>query len=126
MNATFKTEGTRTYPNLIAGEFPRVERKITIASGAGALSAGSVLALNASDKAVLVDSDAGEGGDPRREPKYILADAADATSADIEAIAYETGQFNEAVLTFGGDDDADDHRAALRALSIFLHNNLGA
>lgn len=126
--ADFQTAGEFNHPNLIAGEFPRVEVKGTILSGAGELTAGAVLAVDSGndDKLVLVDSEAGDPGDSRRDPYAILAYDIDASSSDVEAIVYLSGEFNEAVLAFGGTDDADDHRAALRELGIYLHTNLGA
>lgn len=125
--ASFATAGTFAAENLFAGEFPVVEKKITIASGAGNLAAGSVIALNTDGKGVLVDSAAGTTGDIRRTPIGILRHAAAAASADAQAMVCLTGDFNRAALTFGGTDTADDHEAALRALCIFIHKtNQGA
>ena len=126
MSANFQTEGTYAHDNLFAGEFPRVAEKLTVASGAGELARGSVLSLNTDGKAVLVDSTLGDGGDIRREPYAVLAEPVDAESADAEAIVYLAGHFNESELIFGGDDDIDDHRAALRQLGIYTGSNLGA
>ena len=50
----------------------------------------------------------------------ILAAATNATSAAVTAMVYTTGQFNANALTFGGSDDADDHREALKATGITL------
>lgn len=127
MNATFGTAGTFAAENLFAGEFPVVDRKITLASGAGDLTAGAVIAFNAEGKGVLVDSGAGAGGDVRRTPVGVLRFPVNATSADAEALICLTGDFNRAALTFGGTDTAATHEAALRALCIFTHKtNQGA
>lgn len=126
MKADFKTAGTLAYDNLYAGETSRVTEKLVIAEGAGDLKRGAVLAANSAGKYVLVDTDAGDPGDIRRTPYAVLAHDADATSDDIEAMAYLSGHFNELALTFGGTDDADDHRAKLRELGIFLSKNMGA
>ena len=124
MNAGFSTSGTYTTPNLIAGNFPRVERKLTIASGAGALTAGAVLALDGAGKAVLVDSQSVTSS--IQNPVAILAHDVDASAADAEAIVYYAGEFNERALTFGGTDTAADHRQAMRRLGFYLTTNLGA
>ncbi len=65
----------------------------------------------------LVDSASVDGS---ADPVAILAEDVDATEADTPAPVYLTGEFNEDALTFGGSDDADTHRDALRALGIFL------
>lgn len=67
--------------------------------------------------AKLVDSSSVDGS---ADPVAILADDVDATGEDTPAPVYLTGEFNEDALTFGGSDDADTHRDALRALGIFL------
>lgn len=124
--AEFNTEGTRTYQNLIAGEFPRVEKVETLLSGAGDLSAGAVLAQDSgnSNKLVLVDNASATSS--IQSPYAILAEDVDASAADAEAVVYLSGHFNEDVLTFGGDDTIADHRAALRQLGIYTGSNLGA
>jgi len=50
----------------------------------------------------------------------ILAEAADATSAAVAAVMYETGAFNASALVFGGSDTYATHKAALKAAGIFL------
>ncbi|TQE98437.1 MAG: head decoration protein [Spiribacter salinus] len=122
--ANFQTVGTYQPDTLLAGDFPRVERKLTIASGAGVLPRGSVVALDANGKAVLVDSASVEPSE--QAPVAVLAHEVNATSADAQGIVYYTGEFNEDALTFGGSDTIADHRGALRALSIFTDTIIGA
>lgn len=124
MDASFKTSGEYKAANLIAGNFPRVERKLTIAAGTGELLPGAVFALEGDGKAVLVDS--ASVTPSVQNPVGILAHEVDALDADAEAIVYYAGEFNELELTFGGTDDADTHRDALRRLGIFLTTNIGA
>lgn len=124
--AEFNTEGTRTYQNLIAGEFPRVEKVETILSGSGVLSAGAVLAQDSGNSNKLVPVDDASATSSIQSPYAILAEDIDATSGDVEAVVYLSGHFNEAVLSFGGDDTIADHRAALRELGIYTGSNLGA
>lgn len=50
----------------------------------------------------------------------ILAADTNATSAAVAALVYVTGQFNTEALTFGGSDDAADHREALHLRGIIL------
>lgn len=50
----------------------------------------------------------------------ILAADTNATSAAVAALVYVTGQFNTEALTFGGSDDAADHRDALHLRGIIL------
>lgn len=114
---------TFTETNLIAGEFPRVEEKGTIASGAGNLTEGAVLAKDGAGKLVLVDSSQPA---PANEVYAILAQDADASSADVEAIVYLAGQFNTEALAFGGADTLADHESQMRKIGLFTATNLGA
>ena len=123
MDANFKTEGMFVDPNLIAGNFPRVERKLTVLTNQ-VLIAGTVLALDDAGKAVPVDS--ASATSEIQTAVGILAHDVDTTGADGEAIVYYAGEFNEAALTWAGTDDADTHRDALRPLGIYLTTNLGA
>jgi len=120
----FTTEGTYTPEKLIAGEFPRVERKITILSGGGVLVPGTVLGrITASGKYLRSLSAAVDGS---QTPDAILATDVDATAADATAIAYFTGEFNETALNIGTAHTADSIRVGLRGKSIFLTTNYGA
>ena len=126
MPADFQNVGTFTHPNLRAGDVPVVTEKQTVLSGAGDLKAGAVLAKDSGNsfKLVLVDDNSATGS--INNPYAVLAHDVDASAADAEAIVYLAGHFNELALTFGGDDTADDHRAALRGLGIFITPNTGA
>lgn len=122
--ASFESQGTHSYPNLFAGDFPRVEEVGTIVSGAGDLSAGTVLGkITASGKLQPVDDSKADGSE---NPYAVLAQDADASEADADAVTYLSGHFNEDALTFGGDDGIADHRAALRGLGIYTSKNVGA
>lgn len=66
----------------------------------------------------LVDSSLGDGA---QDPYAILAEDVDASSAIVAGICYLTGDFNENALIFGGTDDVETHRVALRDLNINLH-----
>ena len=126
MSAEFSNEGTLAYDNLIAGDMPRVSEKQTVLSGAGSLTAGTVLAKDSVNGNKLVPVNDASATASIQAPYAILAEAVDATSADAGAMVYLSGHFNDLALTFGGDDTADDHRAALRGLGIFITPNTGA
>jgi len=82
---------------LFAGDFPRVLLPVTIASGAGVLAKGTVLGkITASGKYTAYNNGA---SDDSEVAKLILAEDVDATSADVKAMAYASGHFNEAALT---------------------------
>jgi hypothetical protein len=112
---------TLTRDNLIAGDFPLITAHVTILSG-NSLKKGAVLGkITASSKCVAVNSANSNGS---QTPYAVLAEDADASSADVVACAYLTGEFNSDSLTFGGTDTVSTHKAALRALSIFAKNVL--
>ncbi|HSH27168.1 MAG TPA: head decoration protein [Wenzhouxiangella sp.] len=123
MQADFQNEGTLAYPNLIAGPTPRVTETHIVASGAGDLSAGAVLAKDSNDDDKLVLVDSGSGTASIQTAYGVLGADVDATSDDVEAIVHIKGHFNELALTFGGTDTVEDHREALRGLGIFLSKN---
>lgn len=106
--------------NLIAGEYPRIERIITIASGS-ALTKGSVLGrVTASGKFSLSASDASDGSET---PDAILAETVDASAEDKQAVVYFSGEFNENALTLGNGHTLESIRAGLRSKSLFIRKN---
>jgi len=50
----------------------------------------------------------------------VLSRDTDATSTDVDTIAYYSGLFNIEALTFGGTDTYETHQDALRSLDIYL------
>ncbi|MDQ0353034.1 hypothetical protein J2R98_002895 [Alkalibacillus filiformis] len=112
--------GSMSYQNLIAGgTMPKVTDGMTLKAGQ-VYPEGSVLALDAEDKGVLVDS-AGAGS--VQNPYAILMDEVDATDTDQRAAVYLTGEFNQDALTFGGTDTASTHKVAMRNIGLFLKTN---
>lgn len=112
---------TETYdPNgLFAGDFPIVTRKVTLLSGQ-VQPRGAVLGrITASDKYILSLSGASDGS---QVPRLILAEAYDATGADKEVAAYDSGEFNGDKLTYGTGHTAATVEAAFRqnGASIFV------
>lgn len=114
---------TLNYDNLLAGDYPAVTDIRTIVSGQD-LSRGAVLGkVTASGKYTLCDSTAADGSE---SPVCILAEDCDASEGDVNAEVFLSGQFNEDQLTYGGTDDADTHRDALRDLNIYLKKAVSA
>lgn len=64
--------------------------------------------------------------DGSQTPVAILAEDADASSADAYAIAYYTGDFNSDAMTFGAGHTAASVKDALRDRGIFLHTPVSA
>ena len=113
------TSVTNTYDGLVAGTFPIVTERVTIASGAD-LSKGTILGIvTASGKYADADSTASSAGN--NVPVAILLEDASAGSADAVATVALTGEFNGAALIAKRDgDDVDDFKAGLRSVGIFV------
>ena len=107
---------------LIAGDYPVTTRKVTIDTGV--LARGSVLGkITATGKYILSLSAAGDGS---QTPVAILAEAVDATAADVEAIIYESGEFNDSEIVLGTAHTVASVRDGLRDLNIYLLTPVGA
>lgn len=119
----FTNQGTYQPDNLIAGEFPRVARKVTIGTGANLVAGAVVGRITATGKYILSASAAADGS---QTPDAILAEDAAAASADVQAIVYFSGEFNELALIFGAGHTANSTRAGLKDKSIYLTPNQGA
>ena len=118
--AGFKDQGTYTPDNLLAGEYPRVARLVTIASGTD-LAKGSVLGRITESGKFKLSATADKDGSEK--PDAILAEAALAESQEIQAVVYFSGEFNEHALTLGKGYILESIRADLRAKNIFLRKN---
>lgn len=114
---------TFTPDNLLAGGYPAVDDIVTVVSGQN-LTRGAVLGkITASGKYTLCDSAASDGSEA---PQVVLAEACDASGGDAQAVVYLSGAFAEGAVIFGGTDDSDTHRAALRDLNIYLKKTVSA
>ena len=111
------TSETNTYDGLVAGCFPIVTERVTIASGAN-LTKGTILGVvTASGKYAAADSTASSAGN--NVPAAILLE--DAAAADAVALVALTGEFNGAKLIAKRDGDSvSGFKAGLRAASIFV------
>jgi len=117
MSASFTQEEVNINDGLHAGDFPIRSKPVTLISGQN-LKRGAVLGIiTASDKATLSLSASSDGSE---DVNCILAEDTDASSGDVETIAYITGDFNSNKLTFGTGHTAASTRDAFRDLSIFI------
>lgn len=71
---------------------------VTVASGQGKLTRGTVLAINDAGKAVILGTAKASGETNAPEARYILNKDVDATSADAVALAYDEGRFIKSKL----------------------------
>lgn len=110
----FTDQGSTKADNLIAGEFPRIARLVTITGGS--FKRGTLLGVpNGGDivnDAYTISTSA---------PEAVLAEDVDASSGDKQAVVYLTGEFNLAALT--ANVDVSTLIAKLRAKSIFVKSN---
>ena len=79
---------------------------ITVAAGSGKYVLSTAAATNGSEN-----------------PVAILAEDANATSADVTTVAYLTGEFNSTAMTFGSGHTAASVKEALALRGIFLKTN---
>jgi len=118
MSEQYRTSESFAPDGLIGGDYPRVCQPVTIASGAGVLKRGTVLGkITASGKSVKSASASADGS---QVPDTILAQDVDATSADIAATAYASGEFVESALILGTGHTLDSIRDGLRDKNIYL------
>lgn len=115
--AGFTDQGRFTPENFIAGEFPRISRIVTITGGL-ALAQGAVLGrISADDRYQLSVAAQTDGSET---PDALLGETVDASSGDVQALVYFTGEFNEFAVSFGAGHTLQTVRAALRTRSLFL------
>ena len=112
-SATFNLDG------LLIGEHPVTSRQITLLAGQN-LARGAVLGkITATGKYILSLSAAVDGSEV---PDAVLAEATDATAADVATPAYFTGGFDESKLVLGTAHTAASIREGLRVKGIHLIN----
>lgn len=118
--ADFNSEGELTPDSLLAGHYPRIERLVTIAAGAD-LVRGAVLGRVTADGKFLLSASAAVDGS--EVPDAVLAEDALAAAADVQAVVYFSGDFNETALTLGAGHTVDSIKPGLRGKSIYLRKN---
>jgi len=117
------TQTSFTPDNLFAGhEIPVLVKGVTLEAGQGELKRGTVLGKVAATGKYKAVNSANEDGSEVAD--CILADDNDTTTGDATAVAYRTGHFNRKAIIFGGNDTAEMHEQTLRALGIYLSENV--
>lgn len=118
---------SQPYDNLIAGYVvPLSTVSVIIKSGSGIIKRGTVLGVVSQ----LGDSDVHHGmytvkpvdsaqTDGSQSPFAILSDLEiDATTEDVRATGYVSGEFNRHALIFGGSDTIETHETELRNIGL--------
>lgn len=115
-----ETMGTFEYDGLIIDGSHSLDVKgITISSGQGKLQRGTVLAIGADKKAVILGTK--DSTPALYSADCILTDDVDATSADVYTTAYQSGKFNKGALIVKSDYKlADTDIDTLRTKGIFV------
>jgi hypothetical protein len=107
---------------LISTEHVRTKKR-TLVSGQN-LARGAVLGIiTTGGKLTLSASAAGDGSNT---PRYILAEACNASAADAECVVYETGEFNSAALILGAGHTLASIEQGLRGQGIYFQTIQGA
>lgn len=115
--------GTLTHDNLIGGTAVNMVTE-SIVLDTGNLTRGALLGrITGTGKYILSLAAAEDGSEV---PRAILAEDSNATSADKTTVAYLTGEFNTAAMTFGTGHTAASVKDGLRDLGIHLKTNLAA
>ena len=128
----FSHDGSITLDSLIAGDFPRVSRIVTVtAQGLRPRNLSGDMATRILPMGSLL----GQGNDGRYRlsyfiandgsqlPSAVLAQSIDVSSGDVQAMVYLSGEFNGARLSWGQDHNLASVTEALRHHSIFIRNN---
>jgi len=114
--AFFQTEGTYTPDRLVLGGKP-VAQKVTILTGQNLLRGAVLGKITVTGEYILSLSAAVDGS---QTPDAILAQPINATAADKEALAYFTGEFNDAAIILGTAHTVATVWEGLRAKGIIL------
>ncbi len=116
MPASFSSTSFTPDRLVVGGEI--ITRSITVASGQGVLTRGTVLGkITASGKYAKSASGSSDGS---QTPDCILTEDIDATSADVVVPGYFAGQYNDAAIVLGAGHTADSIREGLRGKDIHL------
>ena len=125
-------DGAITADNLIAGDFPRVSRIVTVTAQGlrprnmpgsmvtGALPVGMLLGQGVDGRYRQSYFIANDGS---QLPSAVLAQSIDVSSGDVQAMVYLSGEFNTALLSWGQGHNLASVTEALRHHSIFIRTN---
>lgn len=96
---------------------------LTVSDGANDWLVGDIIPVTVAydHSALKYKLSAAAATDGSQVPCLVLAQAADASSADVEAIAYETGQVVGSALTLGAGHTIASIREGLRSKGLLIH-----
>jgi hypothetical protein len=117
--AVFGPDG-REVGNGVAGTAFAGEINFTIADGATDFVSGDTFNIDVSALTYKYLLSAIAATDGSQYPEAILAEDADATAGDVEALVYENGEYNVTQLVFGTGHTAATTRDVLRQKGIVL------
>jgi hypothetical protein len=119
MDPNFQSEGSFAYDNLLAGDFPRATKTVTLISGQNQPRGALLGKITASGKYTLSLAAAEDGSEV---PCAVLGKATDASDGDLKTVVYQTGEFNEDAITYGTGHSKSTAATvdACRERSIFL------
>jgi hypothetical protein len=98
-------------------------RKVVIKAGAGKLDEATVLGLVTADSKYLKSIKAATDGS--QVPDAILSAPVDATDADVEAVVYVAGVFDQGALKLGAGHTLGSVDQVFRTKSIWLETTQG-
>lgn len=110
----------------VAAAFNQGGLAFTLADGATDFIVGDSFTITVSALTVKYKLAAAAAVDGSQVPVAILADAADATSADVTAGIYLSGEFNERALTLGAGMTLAGVKAMLRRVNIYTKSSNSA
>ena len=116
MEASY-SETTYNHDRLLASDAPVVVRKVTLITGQNVVRGAVLGQITASLKVNLSLSAAADGS---QTPRFIAAEAKDATAGDKEILVYERADVNENALTLGAAHTIASIREGLRGLGIHI------
>ncbi len=101
---------------LVGGPVKTRSVNLTENQAQGALTRGAVLGFDGTDYARVHQT----GAFGAATARAVLAEDADPSGGDVQALVYEAADINEDAVSLGGTVTADQVRESLRGLGIFL------
>jgi hypothetical protein len=104
--------------NLLAGDTPPPKIVSAVLTKGEVVVRGHVLGRVTADEKMLICLNAATDGS--ETPRYIAAEAADATAAEISILVFAEGEFNQDRLTFGTGTTIANSKVPLMDVNIHL------
>jgi Bacteriophage lambda head decoration protein D len=118
VTANFALEGTYLFSQFALGKMRA--RKVIVKQGAGVVKAATVLGVTTADTKYLTSVAAATDGS--QVPDAILSHDVDATAADVEAIVFIAGEFDQTKLILGAGHTLAEIDPVCRLKDIWLIN----